>query len=121
MKELSPQQIEHELRRLKDKLGKSRERMNQRADDYLSATKEFKSKFAKAFMLAKIGNKTVKECEMIAQQETAGEEAMYKATEQLVLNERKAVDTLLMECDITRSLYSKAHKEQDQYHKAESY
>jgi hypothetical protein len=34
----------------------------------------------------------------------------------LVLNERKAVDTLLAEVDITRSLYSKAYREQDQYH-----
>ena len=58
----------------------------------------------------------MKECEMLAQQATAGLEAMYKATEQLVLNERKAVDTLLAEVDITRSLYSKAYREQDQYH-----
>ncbi len=122
MKDLTPQQIEFELRRLKNELGKSRERMNTRADDYLKATREYKSKFAKAFMTAKLnGTGTAKECEMIAQQETAGEEAMYKATEQLILNERKAVDTLLMECDITRSLYSKAAREEEQYKRAENY
>jgi 4-hydroxy-L-threonine phosphate dehydrogenase PdxA len=116
-KDLTPQQIERELRRLKSELGKAREKLNQRAEDYLNATREYKKEFAKTFVAAKIqGNKTVKECEMLAQQATAGLEAMYKATEQLVLNERKAVDTLLAEVDITRSLYSKAYREQDQYH-----
>jgi len=116
-KDLTPQQIEMELRRLKSELGKAREKLNQRAEDYLKATREYKKEFAKTFVAAKIqGNKTVKECEMLAQQATAGLEAMYKATEQLVLNERKAVDTLLAEVDITRSLYSKAYREQDQYH-----
>ena len=116
-KDLTPQQIEMELRRLKSALGKAREMLNQRAEDYLNATREYKKEFAKTFVAAKIqGNKTVKECEMLAQQATAGLEAMYKATEQLVLNERKAVDTLLAEVDITRSLYSKAYREQDQYH-----
>ena len=116
-KDLTPQQIEMELRRLKSALGKAREKLNQRAEDYLNATREYKKEFAKTFVAAKIqGNKTVKECEMLAQQATAGLEAMYKATEQLVLNERKAVDTLLAEVDITRSLYSKAYREQDQYH-----
>jgi len=116
-KDLTPQQIERELLRLKNALGKAREKLNQRAEDYLKATREYKKEFAKTFVAAKIqGNKTVKECEMLAQQATAGLEAMYKATEQLVLNERKAVDTLLAEVDITRSLYSKAYREQDQYH-----
>ena len=116
-KDLTPYQIERELLRLKNALGKAREKLNQRAEDYLNATKEYKKEFAKTFVAAKIqGNKTVKECEMLAQQATAGLEAMYKATEQLVLNERKAVDTLLAEVDITRSLYSKAYREQDQYH-----
>jgi len=116
-KDLTPYQIEMELRRLKSALGKAREMLNQRAEDYLNATREYKKEFAKTFVAAKIqGNKTVKECEMLAQQATAGLEAMYKATEQLVLNERKAVDTLLAEVDITRSLYSKAYREQDQYH-----
>ena len=116
-KDLTPQQIERELRRLKSELGKAREKLNQRAEDYLNATRDYKKEFAKTFVAAKIqGNKTVKECEMLAQQATAGQEAMYKATEQLVLNERKAVDTLLAEVDITRSLYSKAYREQDQYH-----
>jgi 4-hydroxy-L-threonine phosphate dehydrogenase PdxA len=116
-KDLTPQQIERELRRLKSELGKAREKLNQRAEDYLEATRDYKKEFAKTFVAAKIqGNKTVKECEMLAQQATAGLEAMYKATEQLVLNERKAVDTLLAEVDITRSLYSKAYREQDQYH-----
>lgn len=116
-KDLTPQQIERELRRLKSELGKAREKLNQRAEDYLNATRDYKKEFAKTFVAAKIqGNKTVKECEMLAQQATAGLEAMYKATEQLVLNERKAVDTLLAEVDITRSLYSKAYREQDQYH-----
>lgn len=120
-KDLTPYQIEMELRRLKSALGKAREMLNQRAEDYLNATREYKKEFAKTFVAAKIqGNKTVKECEMLAQQATAGLEAMYKATEQLVLNERKAVDTLLAEVDITRSLYSKAYREQDQYfHKGE--
>jgi len=116
-KDLTPYQIERELLRLKNALGKAREMLNQRAEDYLEATREYKKEFAKTFVAAKIqGNKTVKECEMLAQQATAGLEAMYKATEQLVLNERKAVDTLLAEVDITRSLYSKAYREQDQYH-----
>lgn len=116
-KDLTPYQIERELLRLKNALGKAREKLNQRAEDYLNATREYKKEFAKTFVAAKIqGNKTVKECEMLAQQATAGLEAMYKATEQLVLNERKAVDTLLAEVDITRSLYSKAYREQDQYH-----
>jgi len=116
-KDLTPYQIERELRRLKSALGKAREKLNQRAEDYLNATREYKKEFAKTFVAAKIqGNKTVKECEMLAQQATAGLEAMYKATEQLVLNESKAVDTLLAEVDITRSLYSKAYREQDQYH-----
>src|SRR5690554_208233 len=116
-KDLTPYQIERELIRLKNALGKAREKLNQRAEDYLKATREYKKEFAKTFVAAKIqGNKTVKECEMLAQQATAGLEAMYKATEQLVLNERKAVDTLLAEVDITRSLYSKAYREQDQYH-----
>jgi 4-hydroxy-L-threonine phosphate dehydrogenase PdxA len=116
-KDLTPYQIERELLRLKNALGKAREMLNQRAEDYLKATREYKKEFAKTFVAAKIqGNKTVKECEMLAQQATAGLEAMYKATEQLVLNERKAVDTLLAEVDITRSLYSKAYREQDQYH-----
>ena len=116
-KDLTPQQIEMELRRLKSALGKAREKLNQRAEDYLNATREYKKEFAKTFVAAKIqGNKTVKECEMLAQQATTGLEAMYKATEQLVLNARKAVDTLLAEVDITRSLYSKAYREQDQYH-----
>mgnify|MGYP001419020832 FL=1 len=116
-KDLTPYQIERELLRLKNALGKAREMLNQRAEDYLNATREYKKEFAKTFVAAKIqGNKTVKECEMLAQQATAGLEAMYKATEQLVLNERKAVDTLLAEVDITRSLYSKAYREQDQYH-----
>jgi phage-related tail protein len=116
-KDLTPYQIERELLRLKNALGKAREKLNQRAEDYLKATREYKKEFAKTFVAAKIqGNKTVKECEMLAQQATAGLEAMYKATEQLVLNERKAVDTLLAEVDITRSLYSKAYREQDQYH-----
>ena len=116
-KDLTPYQIERELLRLKNALGKAREMLNQRAEDYLEATRDYKKEFAKTFVAAKIqGNKTVKECEMLAQQATAGLEAMYKATEQLVLNERKAVDTLLAEVDITRSLYSKAYREQDQYH-----
>jgi hypothetical protein len=116
-KDLTPYQIERELLRLKNALGKAREKLNQRAEDYLKATREFKAEFAKVFVAAKIdGGRTIRECEMLAQQATAGQEAMYKATEQLVLNERKAVDTLLAEVDITRSLYSKAYREQDQYH-----
>ena len=120
-KDLTPMQIERELLRLKSKLGQAREKLNQRAEDYLNATKEYKTEYAKAFVTAKMqGDKTIKECEMLAQQATAHLEAMYKATEQLVLNERKAVDTLLAEVDITRSLYSKAYREQDQYfHKGE--
>lgn len=116
-KDLTPQQIERELIRLKSKLGQAREKLNQRAEDYLKAAREYKAEYAKAFLIAKMdGGKSVRECEMEAQKVTAHQEAMYKATEQLVLNERKAVDTLLAEVDITRSLYSKAYREQDQYH-----
>ncbi len=97
---ITPYQIERELLRLKNALGKAREKLNQRAEDYLNATREYKKEFAKTFVAAKIqGNKTVKECEMLAQQATAGLEAMYKATEQLVLNERKAVDTVQITLD----------------------
>ncbi len=41
-KDLTPQQIEKELRRLKSQLGKAREKLNQRAEDYLKATRSKK-------------------------------------------------------------------------------
>jgi ribosomal protein L29 len=117
MQDLSPLQIEHELRRLKSQLGQVRERLNSRAADYEKAAREYKRDYARAYMTARLDKPkypSVEDCKMFAQSETSGEEALYKATEQLVLNERKAVDTLLMECDITRSLYSKAFKELEQ-------
>lgn len=114
MQDLTPLQIEHELRRLKSQLGQARERLNSRAIDYQNAAREYKGKYAKAYMTARLDKAkypSVEDCKMFAQSETSEEEAMYKASEQLVLNERKAVDTLLAEVDITRSLYSKAFKE----------
>lgn len=114
MRDLTPYEIECELRRLKNELGQARERLNGRAADYQKAAREYKGKYAKCFMTARLDKAsypTVKDCEMFAQSESAGEEAIYKATEQLVLNERKAVDTILAEADITRSLYARAYEE----------
>ena len=114
MTDLTPYEIECELRKLKNELGQAREKLNGRAIDYEKAARDFKGKYAMAYMAARFDKATypsVKDCEMFAQSETATEESLYKATEQLVLNERKAVDTLLAEVDITRSLYSKAFRE----------
>ncbi|KRQ86036.1 hypothetical protein ABG79_02168 [Caloramator mitchellensis] len=119
MKDLTPQELEQELLRVKDELSKARERMNQRAEEYRQATREYKAEYAKAFLEAKLEKSTVKECEIYAMMKTAGLEARYKAAEQLVLNERKAVDVLIEECEILRSLYSKAYKEQEQYGRRE--
>jgi len=118
----SPLELERELLRLKNKLGKAREHLNSRAADYQKAASQYKREYAKAYMAARLNKgeyPSVKDCEMAAQEHTATEEALYKASEQLVLNERKAVDTILAEIDIVRSLYSKAHRELDQYGRRE--
>ena len=114
MRDLTPYQLEQELLKLKNELGQARERLNSRAVDYQKATREFKQAYAIAFMTARLDKAkypSVKDCEMFAQSETANLESMYKATEQLVLNERKAFDGLLASVDITRSLYSKCFEE----------
>lgn len=116
-KDLTPAQIERELLRLKNELGRAREKLNARAEEYMNATREYKAKYAQEFLKASLHKKadgkpkSARECEIEAQKQTAGEEAQYKAAEQMVLNERKAVDTLLAEVDIVRSLYSKAFEE----------
>jgi hypothetical protein len=112
--DLTPLQLERELWRLKNELGQARERLNSRAADYEKAAAEFKLKYARAFMTARLdkaGYPSVEDCKMFAQSETSREEALYRASEQLVLNERKAFDGLLAEVDITRSLYSKCFEE----------
>lgn len=119
MKDLSPYELEEELIRLKNELGSTRERMNKRASDHLSALTKYKKRYAEVFMQCALGEvkKSMRECDMIAQKETAEDEALSKATEQLILNERKAADILIEECEITRSLYAHAFKEMEQYHK----
>ena len=117
MGDLSPYEIEQRLRSLYNQLAQVRENLNRRADDYQSAAAEFKTNYAKAFLEARMNTKTIKEAEMKAQQFTASEEARYKATEQLVLNERKAVDALIAQVDIARSLYAKATREEEYYRK----
>ena len=121
--DLSPRELEQELLRLKNELGQAREKLNYVTKKYLEATKAYKKKYAQFFIKAKLDDnyKTVKEAEIFAQKETAEEEAMYKATEQMVLNERKAVDVLLAQVEITRSLYARAHEEQKQYGRREGF
>lgn len=114
MRDLTPLEIEHELRRLKNELGQARERLNSRAADYEKAAREYKHDYAKAFMTARLDKAkypSVEDCKMFAQSETSTKEALYRAAEQLVLNERKSADLLICEVDICRSLYSKAYKE----------
>lgn len=114
MRDLTPYELEQELLALRSELGQARERLNSRAMDYEKAAREFKKAYAVAYMTARLDKAkypSVKDCEMFAQSETSGLEALYKATEQLVLNERKAFDGLIAECDIVRSLFSKSHKE----------